>query len=158
MKSRYYVAAVTRVYRAALDAWRADPGGWRVDPLWLGELETVSHRPYDTGLLFGRGAQVHAADTRYRQSRQFIGVVLDDGGPQGWLVEGRNRFAVGDALELIGPALRQSAFVLTGARDLDECPVTVIQPNARLRLDLPPGSRAGDLLRKVRPGALTDRD
>ncbi len=149
MKSRYYVAAVTRVYRAALDAWRADPAGWSVDPLWLSELETVSHRPYDTGLLFGREAQVHAADTRYRQSRQFIGVVLDDGGPQGWLVEGRNRFAVGEEIELLGPGLRQNSFVLAGARNLDGGPVAVIQPNARVRLDLPAGSRAGDLLRKA---------
>ncbi len=98
MKSRYYVAAVTRVYRAALDAWRADPAGWQVDPLWLRELETVSHRPYGSGFLFGRDhAGVHPADSRYRQSHLFVGVVLDDGGADGWLVAGRNRFAVGDA-------------------------------------------------------------
>jgi putative protease len=151
MKSRYYVAAVTRVYRAALDAWRADPAGWRVDPLWLRELETVSHRPYGSGFLFGRqAAGVHPADSRYRQSCLFVGVVRDDGGQDGHLVEGRNRFAVGDELELIGPGMRQAVFRLAGARNAEGEALAVIQPNARVRLDLPPGSRAGDLLRRVR--------
>ncbi|MHB8708953.1 MAG: peptidase U32 family protein [Desulfuromonadales bacterium] len=151
MKSRYYVAAVTRVYRAALDAYRADPAGWCVDPLWLKELETVSHRPYGSGFLFGREeAGVHPADSRYRQSHLFIGVVLDGGGPHGWLVEGRNRFAVGEELELIGPAMRQARFRLEGAWNTEGEPLAVIQPNARVRLKLPSGTQAGDLLRKRR--------
>ena len=150
MKSRYYVAAVTRVYRAALDAWRADPAGWRVDPVWLRELATVSHRPYGTGFLFGREAGVHSADSRYRQSHLFVGVVGDDGGPAGWLVEGRNRFAVGDEIELIGPAMRQAVFRLAGARSAEGEPLTVIQPNAQVHLELPAGARAGDLLRRRR--------
>lgn len=151
MKSRYYVAAVTRVYRAALDAWRADPAGWRVDPLWLRELETVSHRPYGSGFLFGGGeAGVHPEDSRYRQSHLFVGAVLDDGGRDGWLVEGRNRFAVGEELELIGPRMRQASFRLESARSEEGEPLAVIQPNARVRLTLPEGTRAGDLLRKER--------
>ena len=150
MKSRYYVAAVTRVYRAALDAWRDDPAGWQCDPLWLRELETVSHRPYGSGFLFGRQAGVHPADSRYRQSHLFVGVVLDDGDPAGHLVEGRNRFAVGEELELIGPGMRLASFRLEGARNEEGEPIAVIQPNARVRLDLPVGTKAGDLLRKRR--------
>lgn len=151
MKSRYYVAAVTRVYRAALDAWRADPAGWRVDPLWLRELDTVSHRPYGSGFLFGRDdAEVHPADSRYRQSHLFVGAVLDDGGSAGHLVEGRNRFAVGDELESIGPGMRQERFCLENAWNEEGEPVAVVQPNARVRLAVPPGTRAGDLLRKER--------
>lgn len=151
MKSRYYVAAVTRVYRAALDAWRADPQGWRVDPLWLRELDTVSHRPYGSGFLFDRrDAGVHPEDSRYRQSHLFVGAVLDDGGPTGHLVEGRNRFAVDEELELIGPGMRQARFRLESARDEEGTALAVVQPNARVRLKLPDGARAGDLLRKER--------
>lgn len=151
MKSRYYVAAVTRVYRAAIDAWRSDPAGWRVDPLWLRELETVSHRPYGSGFLFGREeAGVHPADSRYRQSHLFVGVVLDDGGADGWLVEGRNRFATGDELEILGPGMRQLHFPFAGAVSEEGEAVTVVQPNARVRMALPPGTRCGDLLRKPR--------
>ena len=151
MKSRYYVAAVTRVYRAALDAYRADPAGWHCDPLWLKELDTVSHRPYDSGFLFGREeAGVHPADSRYRQSHLFVGVVGDDGGRDGWLVEGRNRFAVGEELELIGPGMRQATFTLEQAWNEEGEYLPVVQPNARVRLQLPPEARAGDLLRKSR--------
>jgi len=152
MKSRYYVAAVTRVYRAALDAWRADPAGWRCDLLWLRELATVSHRPYGSGFLFGRDqAGVHPEDSRYRQSHLFVGVVVDDGDADGSLVEGRNRFAVGEEVELIGPGMRQASFVLAAARTVEGEPLQFIQPNALARLQLPAGTRAGDLLRKVRP-------
>jgi putative protease len=155
MKSRYYVAAVTRVYRAALDAYRADPAGWRCDPLWLRELATVSHRPYDSGFLLGRDqAGVHPADSRYRQSHLFVGVVLDDGGPDGHLVEGRNRFAVGEVLELIGPGMRQATFLLEAARTPEGDLLTVVQPNAMARLRLPTEVRAGDLLRKARQETL----
>jgi putative protease len=154
MKSCYYVAAVTRVYRAALDAWRSDPAGWQVDPLWLRELETVSHRPYGSGFLFGReAAGVHPADSRYRQSHRFVGVVLDDGGVDGHLVAGRNRLAVGEQLELIGPGMRQATFRLEGARGEEGEALMIVQPNARVRLDLPPGTRAGDLLRRENPHA-----
>ena len=52
MKTLYYVAAVTRVYRAALDRYLADPHTYMVDPAWVEELDKVSHRPYDTGFLF----------------------------------------------------------------------------------------------------------
>lgn len=151
MKSRYYVAAVTRVYRAALDAYRADPAGWRCDPLWLRELESVSHRPYGSGFLFGReAAGVHPADSRYRQNHLFVGVVLDAGGNDGCLVEGRNRFAVGEEIELVGPGMRQATFRLTAVRSEEGEALSVVQPNARVRLDLPAGTRAGDLLRKVK--------
>ena len=152
MKSRYYVAAVTRVYRAALDLYRADPATWHCDPMWLKELDSVSHRPYGTGFLFGRAeANTHRDDSRYRQSHLFIGVVADDGGADGHLVEGRNRFAVGEELELIGPGMRQATFTLTTARDLEGGVLKVVQPNARVRLELPAGAKSGDLLRKLRP-------
>jgi len=156
MKSRYYVAAVSRVYRAALDAYRIDPAGWRCDPLWLKELETVSHRPYGRGFLFSRDeAGVHPADSRYRQSHLFVGVVSDDGSSDGYLVEGRNRFAVGEELELIGPGMRQATFRLEAAWDAEGMPLKIIQPNARAKVMLPAGARAGDLLRKVRPEGLS---
>ncbi|MDN3513424.1 MAG: U32 family peptidase [Candidatus Brocadia sp.] len=53
MKSQYYVAAVTRVYREALDRYFADPHGYVFDQRWLSELEKVSHREYGTGFFFG---------------------------------------------------------------------------------------------------------
>lgn len=149
MKSRYYVAAVTRVYRAALDACLADPAGFTFDPVWRDELEKVSHRPYDRGFLFGgREGLIHAADARYRAAFEFVGVVgqVD---ADGWgEVEGRNRFFPGETLELIGPRMRQATFrvarICTGKGET----VPAAQPNARVRMKLPAGACSGDLLRR----------
>ncbi|PLX95215.1 MAG: peptidase U32 [Desulfuromonas sp.] len=151
MKSRYYLAAVLRVYRAALDATLANPDEFALDPLWREELDKVSHRPYDSGFLFPGAAQegrVHAADSHYRRSHDFIGIVhtVDD---KGWGdVEGRNRFFVGETIELIGPAMRQQSFVVEQALTQEGAPLPVVQPNARVRIKLPPKAEPGDLLRR----------
>ena len=49
MKSAYYTAVVTNAYRMAMDAAEQ---GRPYDPRWLRELESVSHREYDTGYFF----------------------------------------------------------------------------------------------------------
>lgn len=54
MKSAYYTAVVTNAYRMAIDAYYADPVGYRPDPAWLSELESVSHREYGTGFFFSK--------------------------------------------------------------------------------------------------------
>lgn len=152
MKSRYYVAAVTRVYRDALDAYRDDPQGFRFNPDWVRELEAVSHRPYGPGFLFGgETAFVAATDGGYRQSCDFLGVVLeiDEASGRG-RVQGRNRFAAREELELIGPGMRRAAFRAEALSAADGRPLTVVQPNAEAWLALPAGSRPGDLLRRWR--------
>ena len=52
MKSAYYTAVVTNAYRMAIDAYQRDPENYRFDPVWLEELESVSHREYGTGFYF----------------------------------------------------------------------------------------------------------
>lgn len=148
MKTLYYVAAVTRVYRAALDRYLADPQGYKCDPLWRQELDKVSHRPYTTNFLPVDDAEVHAADSRYRRSHDFIGIVRQIGDDGRALVEGRNRFFVGDEVELIGPAMRQQVFQAADCCDANQQPLTVVQPNAKVWMTLPEGAAVGDMLRR----------
>lgn len=149
MKSRYYVAAVTRVYRAALDAWLADPAGFVCDPLWLAELDKVSHRPYDRGFLHGHDdPRIHTEDSRYQRSHDFVGVVLEPAGER-FLVEGRNRFFPEEELELIGPRMRQASFRVGAVAAEDGRALQVVQPNARVLMELPAGTSPGDLLRRA---------
>ncbi len=149
MKSLYYVAAVTRAYRAALDAWRDDPERFQLDPLWRRELDAVSHRPYGTGFLFETDqAYVHSDDSLYRRECDFVGIVLEPGEQGQWLVEGRNRIQSGDTLELIGPGMRQSEFNFTAARSENGETVNTIQPNAMVYMALPADTEPGDLLRR----------
>jgi putative protease len=149
MKGCYYVAAVTRVYRAALDSYLADPASYHCDPSWRQELEKVSHRPYGSGFLTEAGnAQVHSGDSIYRRSHDFVGVVRSVSEDGCGLVEGRNRFFPGEELELIGPGMRQGSFCVGSLTSEKGQPLTVAQPNSQIVMQLPAGSRPGDFLRR----------
>lgn len=151
MKSLYYVAAVTRAYRAALDAWRDDPEHYQVDPQWHRELEAVSHRPYGTGFLFNHDhAFVTAENSDYLRDCDFVGIVQDRSPDGVWLVGGRNRFKSGESLEIIGPGMRQSEFVFSDALNHRGEIITTVQPNAVVGMALPDGTQPGDLLRRWR--------
>jgi putative protease len=148
MKSLYYVATTARVYRNAIDRLSKDPTD--IDPRWREELETISHRPYDTGFLLGRGdAKVHSSDANYISTHDFVGFVRRD--LEGLWVEGRNRFLLGDEIELIGPQMRQEIFKAEDIRSFDGEPLPAGQPNSKLRLPLPEWAEEGDLIRRKRP-------
>ncbi len=147
MKSLYYVATAARVYRDAIDRLWIDPTD--IDPRWREELEKVSHRPYDTGFLFGHeDAKIHAADTHYIRTHDFVGFVRRD--ETGLWVEGRNRFLLGDEVELIGPQMRQQKFHVDRIQNFSGEDLPAGQPNSQLRLQLPDWAEEGDLLRLKR--------
>jgi putative protease len=103
-KSHYYVARTAQVYRRAIDDAVA---GRPFNPELLLELEGLSNRGYTTGLLERRPSQDyqnyitgHSASSR----SQFVGEVLQVR-EDGWArVETKNRFAVGDTIEIIHPS------------------------------------------------------
>jgi putative protease len=151
MKSRYYVAAVTRVYRKALDSYLENPAGWRCQPSWREELESVSHRPYSTGFFLGKDdPQLQTDHGGYIRRCDFVGEVSRVDADGRGLVIGRNRFFPGETLELIGPDMRQASFEVSDPMTEGGAPLSVVQPNAQVLLPLPAGAQAGDLLRRNR--------
>ncbi len=96
MKSPYYVATVTNAYRQRINS-TADLATLH------DELECASHRPYSTGFYFGALKYDHNNDGLYRQSCKFIGIVVGEEENGRYLVEMRNRFSVGDTLEILSP-------------------------------------------------------
>lgn len=52
MKSIYYNSTVVKQYREAIDLYLK--GEYKYDPKWLHELQTISHRLYSKGFLFGK--------------------------------------------------------------------------------------------------------
>jgi len=149
MKSLYYVATTARVYRDAIDRLWENPEDY--DPSWLSELEKVSHRPYDTGFFYGDDdAKINSADTHYIRTHDFVGFVRRDE-EHGLWVEGRNRFLVGDTIELIGPEMRQQEFQVNEIKTCAGEVVPAGQPNSKLKIDLPDWAEEGDLIRRERP-------
>ncbi|RRV27905.1 U32 family peptidase [Pseudomonas sp. o96-267] len=102
-KSHFYVARTAQVYRRAIDDAQA---GKPFDPSLLGSLESLAHRGYTEGFL---RRHVHDEYQNYERGssvaerQQFVGELT--GERRGELVEVRvkNRFAVGDGLELMTP-------------------------------------------------------
>ena len=130
VKSAHYAATVTRVYRLALDAYLADPAGYRVQPEWLAEIGKVSNRHYTTGFINGTGFlnSPPPLESIYRRRYTFVGAVLDYDPHRRLLqVEQRNRFARGEQLEILSPGMQTQpldvAQILDGeGRSLDAAP------------------------------------
>lgn len=106
MKSPYYVATVINTYRRAIDHYYKclESGQKYQTPEQLKqELLKASHRDYTTGFMFNNGLIKQRIDSAAQeQSSKFIAIVkevFDDK----ILVEQRNRFKVGDKLEILSP-------------------------------------------------------
>lgn len=108
MKSVHYVASVTKAYRAAIDAYSADPAQFAINSAWTTELGKVSHRPYTTGFALHRATaddQIYGSSS-YEQTSDFIGLVRSYDAATGWAtVEQRNHMRVGEEIELFQPTL-----------------------------------------------------
>ena len=111
MKSPYYVATVVNAYRHAQDS---------TAPLAVceQELNCASHRPYNTGFYFGAVAKDPNNDGLYHADCTFTGIVRAKT-DTGYRVEMRNRFAVGDTLEVLSPAVVGESFVVTAIYGAD---------------------------------------
>ena len=106
MKSSYYVATVVKAYREAIDAYFAGPRNYRFDKAWLEEIHKVSHRQFTTGFYKGKpgGDEQIYESSSYIRDYDFVGLVRDyDAGTGIAEIEQRNRFAVGDELEVVAP-------------------------------------------------------
>ena len=133
-KSLYYVARVAQVYRQAIDDAKA---GRPFNPDLLLQLEGMANRGYTGGLLERRPAQEYqnyiTGHSQFQRS-QFVGEVK--GIEAGWAeVVVKNRFDVGDTLEVIHPS-GNVELVLAEMRNLDGEPITAA-PGSPLHVRVP---------------------
>lgn len=114
-KSAYYAAIVTGAYRHCIDDIRA---GHPVDPVWRNEVEHVSHRIYSTGFYFGAPGQ-YTENSRYIRQWQICAIVesCDENGLA--ICSLRNKFRIGDTLEVVGPNLRPYTMEVPQMKDED---------------------------------------
>lgn len=147
-KSFYYAAVVTGAYRQVLDAIAQ---GKSPDPLWFQEVKRVSHRHYNTGFFYGPdGAQQHYSDSSYIRGASVVAVVesCDDTGMA--KLSQRNRFFVGETLELIAPGQLPISFVCQGLWDKKGEAIEVApHPMMELSMQLPKTAGKYAILRRV---------
>ena len=157
VKSAYYTAVVTNAYRMALDAYRADPAGYVMDPLWKRELESVSHREYDTGFFFTPPSENANTVTQlgYIREKAYLATALEtvdvpgeDGLFDVTFIQ-RNKLVGNDPVEMISPGKVGRAFMAAGLRNEMEEPIeSAPHPGMIFRLKVPFPVKVGDILRQ----------
>lgn len=127
MKSAYYVATVIRAYRMAIDEYFENPEK-QVDKMWMEEIKKASYRDFTTGFYFekpGENEQLYDT-TSYIREYDFIGIVLDyDESTKIATIEQRNRFFVGDEIEIFGPKKEYETQIVEKIWDEDNKEVEV---------------------------------
>ena len=149
-KSAYYAAMTTAAYRHAVDAAAE---GRPLDPLWRAEVDKVSHRHYSTGFWFGQPGQ-YTQDARYIRDWQVLAIVKECGGDGNALLSLRNKFAAGDALEVVGPDLPAFPMTAPMMEGLDGQPLAEPRhPQMEFRMKLPRAMPPLSLVRANRPSS-----
>ena len=154
MKSPYYVATVINAYRRAIDhLYQCKKSGkkYSVPEQLLDELNKASHRKYTTGFVVNDGnIKQNLESASQTQESKFMAIVLEVKTNK-ILVEQRNKFAVGDTLEILSPALPvNSKFVvkkLTDENGVELNEAKAVQQKVWV-YGTPKNMQVGDILRK----------
>lgn len=151
MKSAYYAAVTTNTYRMAMDAYRKDPAAYRYDPRYLAELESVNHREYCTGYFFDDPMKNPQLVSRggYLAEKAYLAYAVgyDEEKGEGIFVQ-RNKYKVGDAVELLTPGKVGEGFIATALFDENGAPIeSTPHPYMTFRMPTPFPVKEGDILR-----------
>ena len=111
-KSHYYVARVTQSYRQAIDAAER---GEAFNPALLGDLENLANRGYTDGFFERHHTQDYQnyIDSHSKSRQQsFVGEILSYDKASGIAeIDVKNKFSVGDKLQLVTPSGNQDIMV-----------------------------------------------
>ena len=111
MKSLYYCANTTRIYKQAIDSYLT--GEYSYDPLWLFELCKMSHRGYTSGFFHGKldrhSQQLNGGTYR---THKFAAYVKDRISSSEVLLEIRERFDTTKPVELVTPQKTNQEIIL----------------------------------------------
>ncbi len=150
MKTALYVASIGRAYRRAVDDYFASEERYRANLDWYrAEVSKCTNRRYTTGFYFGRpddGAQIYDEST-YVNEYVYLGIV-EEVRDSLVKIEQRNKFSVGDVIEVMRPDGSDEAAVVKAmyneeGEPVESCP----HPKQVLWIELSAGAKRYDLLR-----------
>lgn len=120
MKTALYVAVTARVYRRAIDDYLKDPALYKASlDFYREEIAKCTYREFTTGFYFGKpdsSAQIYDNNT-YVRNYIYLGTteeVLPDGGI---IIEQKNKFSVGDEIEILKPNCESERVKVLGIND-----------------------------------------
>ncbi len=105
MKTALYVATVARTYRKAIDDYQKDPALYEKNmPWYLEQISNCTYRQFTTGFFFGKPdetTQIYDSNT-YVKEYTYLGIVGEERDGT-YRIEQRNKFAVGETIEVMKP-------------------------------------------------------
>ena len=130
MKTALYVAVVTRTYRQAIDDYLKDEVLYRSRmDYYKEEIAKCTYRQFTTGFFFGKpdhDTQIYDNNT-YIKAYTYLGLIGEDQGDGFYGLEQRNKFSVGDTIEVMKPDGRDLEVTVQAMTDaegtmIESCP------------------------------------
>lgn len=155
MKTALYVATVARTYRKAIDDFKKDPELYRQNMEWYKEeIGKCTYREFTTGFYFGKpgaDAQIYDNNT-YVKNFTYLGTVenVDERGFA--KIEQKNKFSVGEMIEIMKPDGRNLQVEVKGIYDAEgQAQESAPHPKQELYIDLGVSPEEYDILRRQEP-------
>ena len=152
MKTALYVATVARTYRLAIDEFIQDENLYKKRiPFYKSEISKCTYRQYTTGFFFGKpdeNTQIYDTNT-YIKEYTYLGIVGEQNAQGLYHVEQRNKFSVGETIEVMRP--NGDNILVTVKRITDERGVdmeSAPHPKQQLYIDLGVKLEQYDVLRR----------
>ncbi|MBS5933509.1 MAG: U32 family peptidase [Clostridiales bacterium] len=160
MKTALYVATVARTYRKAIDDYYISEETYRKNiPYYKEEIAKCTYRQYTTGFFFGpttSETQIYDSNT-YVKDYTYLGVIQGKNEAGMYGLEQRNKFSVGDTIEIMKP--NGENIMATVRRimdeegtDMDSCP----HPKQQIYVDFGIQLNDFDILRRKEEGVSSD--
>lgn len=152
MKTALYVATVARTYRRAIDDYKQSPELYAKNlPWYQDQISNCTYRQFTTGFFFGKPseeAQIYDNNT-YVREYTYLGIVGEQNEEGLYRIEQRNKFSVGEEIEVMKPDGTNQTVVVRRIVDADgEEMESAPHPKQVLYIDLGEPLAMYDILRR----------
>lgn len=152
MKTALYVATVARTYRKAIDDYVRDPALYERNLPWYREqISDCTYRKFTTGFFYGRPTdedQIYDNNT-YTTGSVYLGTAQRMDGDGRVVIEQKNKFSVGERIEIMKPDGTNEEVTVRGIYDAEGTPMeSAPHPKQEIHVDLGAEADPCDILRR----------
>lgn len=153
MKTALYVATVARTYRKAIDDFQKDPALYHAHMDWYrNQISNCTYRQFTTGFFYGKPSQesqIYDSNT-YVKEYTYLGIVGEQRPDGLYCISQRNKFSVGETIEIMKPDGQNIQVPVTVILDdegntMESAP----HPKQKLWIDLQGRADRYDILRRA---------
>ncbi len=153
MKTALYVATVARTYRKAIDDYQKDPALYEQNmPWYLDQISNCTYRQFTTGFFYGKPneeSQIYDSNT-YVKEYTYLGIIGEQREDGLYQIEQRNKFSVGEAIEIMKPDGRNITVTVTQIFDEEgNAMESAPHPKQKLWVNLDGQAERYDILRRA---------